>query len=95
MGVLTGVTGGIIRDVLTGEIPHIFRPTEPLYRVAALAGATGYIALQGLGCPTKIAALAGMALIASLRLAAMRWHVSPATPPARSVIAGPPTRLSL
>ena len=75
MGVLTGVTGGITRDVLTGEIPHIFRPTEPLYSVAAFTGATGYMLLQAAGCPTKPAAFIGMALIAGLRLAAMRWHI--------------------
>src|SRR4051812_39819710 len=37
MGVLTGVGGGIARDVLVSEVPVVF--TAELYAVAALAGA--------------------------------------------------------
>jgi uncharacterized membrane protein YeiH len=39
LGVVTGVAGGILRDVLIGEVPMVFRPEIRLYATAALAGA--------------------------------------------------------
>jgi uncharacterized membrane protein YeiH len=38
LGVVTGVAGGIVRDVLLGEIPLVFPPQIHLYATAALAG---------------------------------------------------------
>ena len=72
MGTMTGVAGGVIRDVLSAEVPLIFRKGE-LYATAAIAGAILYLLLEGAGIPRQIAALAGMAAIAALRLAAIFW----------------------
>lgn len=49
MGILTGVAGGVIRDVLSSEIPLLFRSTETLYSVAALGGVLVYLLLQEAG----------------------------------------------
>ena len=38
LGVVTGVGGGVIRDVLTGQVPLIFRKSE-LYAIPAAVGA--------------------------------------------------------
>ncbi|HEX6043894.1 MAG TPA: trimeric intracellular cation channel family protein, partial [Pyrinomonadaceae bacterium] len=46
LGMLTGVGGGILRDVLVAEIPHVLR--SDLYAVAALAGAVTVIIGQQL-----------------------------------------------
>jgi len=73
MGTLTGVAGGVVRDVLSAETPLLFRPTEPLYATAAIAGASGYLALEAAGVARTPAALAGMAIVAALRLAAIGW----------------------
>src|SRR5690606_4681975 len=70
MGVMTGVAGGVVRDVLTGEVPLILRPGT-LYATAAIAGASVYIVLQAAGLPRSPAGLAGMATIAVLRFAAI------------------------
>ncbi|HJR67469.1 MAG TPA: trimeric intracellular cation channel family protein [Gemmatimonadaceae bacterium] len=72
MGTMTGVAGGVIRDVLSAEIPLIFRKGE-LYATAAIAGAILYLLLEAAGVPRQIAALTGMAAIAALRLAAIFW----------------------
>ena len=72
MGTMTGVAGGVIRDVLSAEVPLIFRKGE-LYATAAIAGATLYLVLEAVGIPRQAAALIGMAAIAGLRLAAILW----------------------
>ncbi|HVH12767.1 MAG TPA: trimeric intracellular cation channel family protein [Longimicrobium sp.] len=72
MGAMTGTAGGMLRDVLTNEIPLILRPVMELYATAAIAGITLYLALETLGIPRESAALAGMAAIAALRFAAIR-----------------------
>lgn len=72
MGVLTGVAGGVIRDVLTTEIPMILHRGE-LYATAAIAGIGVYLALVGLGVPSPAPSLGGMAVIVGLRLGAIVW----------------------
>jgi uncharacterized membrane protein YeiH len=69
---MTGVAGGVLRDVLLGEIPLIFRPGR-LYATVAIVGAGLYLLLAGRGVARETAALAGMGTIAGLRLAAIFW----------------------
>ena len=72
MGALTGVAGGVLRDVLTGEIPLILRKGQ-IYATAAIAGIVLYVLLQG-WLDRTVAALAGMACIAAIRLGAIAWN---------------------
>jgi uncharacterized membrane protein YeiH len=72
MGALTGVAGGVLRDLLTGEIPLILRKGQ-IYATAAIAGVVAYVALQAVMDRTT-AGLAGMAIIAGLRLGAIAWN---------------------
>jgi uncharacterized membrane protein YeiH len=72
MGVLTGVAGGVIRDVLTTEIPMILQRGE-LYATAAITGVAVFLALVGLDVPAPVPSLVGMAVIVALRLAAIVW----------------------
>ena len=72
MGTLTGVAGGAVRDVLSGEIPLILRKGQ-IYATAAIAGAVAYLLLQGVMDRTA-AGLAGVAVIAALRLGAIAWN---------------------
>ena len=74
MGTITGVAGGVVRDVLLGEIPLIFRPGR-LYATAAIVGAALYVLLRGRGVSQEVAAAAGMGLITALRLGAIFWKV--------------------
>jgi uncharacterized membrane protein YeiH len=70
LGVLTGVGGGIARDILLSEIPTVLR--TDLYAVAALAGAVTVVIGRMLQVPTPIVATAGAALTFWLRLMAIR-----------------------
>lgn len=74
MGVITGVVGGVARDVLLAEIPLILRRGQ-LYASAAVAGAALYLLLERAGAPRDAAALAGMAAIALVRFAAIVWRL--------------------
>ena len=74
MGTITGVAGGVFRDVLTAEIPLVMRPGR-LYATAAIVGAASYLLMEGLHVPSDVAALSGMAVIAGLRLAAILWRL--------------------
>jgi uncharacterized membrane protein YeiH len=75
LGMLTGIGGGIARDVLLSEIPAVMR--AEVYAVAALAGATVVVVGDALGWPSTAMACAGALLCFILRLAAMRydWHL--------------------
>jgi uncharacterized membrane protein YeiH len=48
---------------------------DTLYATAAIAGATAYLALQAFGVERTSAALAGMGVVAALRLAAIVWRL--------------------
>lgn len=72
MGTMTGSAGGVIRDVLLVDIPVILRRGR-IYATAAIVGIAVYLLLQGLGMTQLWAELLGMAVVASLRLAAIIW----------------------
>jgi uncharacterized membrane protein YeiH len=74
MGAVTGVAGGVLRDVLTAEIPLILRRGR-FYATAAIAGVVLYLVLGHLVDRT-VAGLAGMFAIAALRIAAIHWDLS-------------------
>ena len=74
MGTLTGVAGGVIRDVLTAQIPMVMR-RGPIYATACIAGVAVYLLLETV-LPRDVAAIAGMATIAALRLAAILWDLT-------------------
>lgn len=72
LGTMTGVAGGVLRDVLANDVPMILRRGD-LYASAAIAGTTLYLVLQSFGVPPSPAALTGMATIVALRMAAIVW----------------------
>ena len=82
MGTITGVAGGVIRDVLSAEVPLILKPGQ-LYASAAIAGVILYLTLEAVGVESQAAALIGMAAIAALRLAAIFWGLRLPVPPIR------------
>lgn len=73
VGVITGVGGGIIRDVLAGNTPHVF--VKHFYACASLLGALACALLwRWLG--NTVAILGGAALVVVLRLCAARFRWS-------------------
>lgn len=84
LGMLTGIGGGMVRDVLLREIPTVLR-TE-LYAIAALLGAAVVVLGRTLQLPSPATAIAGAILCFGLRFIAMRrgWQLPTARPPEQS-----------
>jgi len=79
MGVMTGVMGGMLRDVITARVPLILQ--KEIYATAAVAGIVAYLILRTLLVPKAFAFIAGMAVVVVLRLVAIRWRLNfPAVP---------------
>jgi uncharacterized membrane protein YeiH len=75
LGVITGVAGGILRDVLSQEIPMVFRQEMYLYATAAFSGAVLFVLLPEIGIQGSIQSYLSSGLILCLRLAAIRWKI--------------------
>jgi uncharacterized membrane protein YeiH len=76
MGVITGVAGGILRDLLIGEIPLVFRREIYLYATAAFFGAALYVGLARLFGDFQIYIALGAVATLTLRLAGIRWRIA-------------------
>jgi uncharacterized membrane protein YeiH len=71
LGMLTGIGGGMLRDVLVSDIPAVLH--SDLYAVAALAGAIIVVAGHVLNTPLAASALAGATVCFGIRLMAL-WR---------------------
>lgn len=75
LGTVTGVGGGVIRDVLSAEIPFVLRRGN-LYASTVILGIAVYLVLESVGVGRQSASLVGMALVAGVRFAAIRWELA-------------------
>jgi uncharacterized membrane protein YeiH len=84
LGMLTGIGGGMLRDLLLAEIPTVLR--SEFYAVAALAGAVVVVAGHVLNFQPTAMAIAGAALCFGIRLIAIwrGWRLPVAYLPQRS-----------
>jgi len=75
LGMLTGIGGGMVRDVLSAEVPSVLR--GEIYAVAALAGAAVVVLGRLMHFPSTAVAIAGAALCFGLRYMTIRhgWHL--------------------
>lgn len=75
VGTLTGIGGGIIRDIMAGEVPSVLR--KNVYALAAILGAACYYCLMILGIGILPSVLAAAGLTVALRLLAtyFHWHL--------------------
>jgi uncharacterized membrane protein YeiH len=71
MGTMTGVAGGVLRDVITAQVPLILR--RDIYATAAIVGVALYLLLQAAGLQRSRAFGTGMVVVVALRLLAIRW----------------------
>ena len=74
LGMLTGVGGGIMRDVLIDRTPYIFK--KHVYALASIGGALVYYLLRHLVEGTVVASVVGMLLVIIVRLLAAKYHWS-------------------
>ena len=69
MGVITGIGGGMLRDMLTAQVPLIMR--REIYATAALSGSLCTVFIPG-----ELGLWAGMLTCCLLRLGAIGWRMS-------------------
>ncbi|GAA5215971.1 trimeric intracellular cation channel family protein [Corallincola platygyrae] len=73
MGVITGVAGGMMRDVVCRQVPMILR--KDIYATASIVSCITYTGLLMLGVSDKTSSLVGIGVGFVLRLAAIQWHL--------------------
>lgn len=73
MGVITGIGGGIIRDLVTGHPTLLMR--RELYMTPILLGGVLFVVLKSAGLmETRYAAAFSILTITAVRLGAIRWN---------------------
>lgn len=72
LGMLSGIGGGVVRDMLLAQVPLVLQRGE-LYAVAALAGASLVSVGAALGWPMAVVMVGGALLTFALRMASLRF----------------------
>ncbi len=80
VGMLTGIGGGLFRDLLTGEIPVVLQ--RDIYAVVALGGAAVVVLLSRIELAGPLPLAAAAAAVTGVRLLALyrRWSAPVAVP---------------
>ena len=86
LGMLTGIGGGIVRDLLSAEVPSVLR--GDIYAVAALTGAAVVVVGRLLQLPGTATTITGAIICFTLRFVAIRrgWQLPVAGRIARSTV---------
>ncbi|MEH6710049.1 trimeric intracellular cation channel family protein [Paraglaciecola polaris] len=72
LGTMTGVFGGLIRDVICREIPLVLK--GELYATGCIVGGASYVTALYFGLSTYGCMVLGFVVTLSIRLLAMKWH---------------------
>ncbi|MDP5041521.1 MAG: trimeric intracellular cation channel family protein [Paraglaciecola sp.] len=72
LGTMTGVFGGLIRDVICREIPLVLK--GELYATACILGGACYMGAMSLNLSPVLCLSTGFAITLIFRLGAMKWH---------------------
>src|SRR4051812_26265798 len=74
LGAITGIGGGILRDVLLRDVPTVLR--HDLYAIPALLGAAVLVAAQQSGSDNPVFPVLGIGVCVGVRLAGLRYGVN-------------------
>ncbi len=74
LGTVTGVGGGVIRDVFVRRVPGVLR-SEDLYATAAFLGCVFYVSMALTSVPTSISMIMAIALITIIRMASLMFRL--------------------
>lgn len=74
LGAITGIGGGMLRDVLLGEVPTVLR--HDLYAVPALLGASVLVLAQKTGSSSPVFPVIGVAVCVAVRLVGLKYGVN-------------------
>jgi uncharacterized membrane protein YeiH len=80
LGAITGIGGGMLRDILLGETPTVLR--RELYAIPALLGAGVVVAAQSAGSSNPLFPLLGGCLCFGMRMIGLRYGLDAPTAPA-------------
>lgn len=72
MGTITGVFGGLLRDVICREVPLVLN--GELYAITCILGGLAYACLHYSGLDSQFCALVAVIVTVLVRLGALRWH---------------------
>lgn len=75
IGVVNGIVGGVLKDVLCNEIPSVFRVNTQLYATCSFVGCIIYLGLQELGLTPASAFGIGVTFTVVLRLVAIQFRI--------------------
>ena len=81
LGAITGIGGGMLRDILVNEVPHVLR--GGLYAVPALLGAAIVVAASEAGARSAVFPLLGMVVCFAVRIFALSRDINPQRDPPR------------
>ncbi|UKJ08636.1 trimeric intracellular cation channel family protein [Solitalea lacus] len=73
LGTMTGAFGGVIRDILINEIPHVFR--KEIYATACIIGGVVFFLLLSLNVERHYAEVAAAVAVVVVRIVAIRYHL--------------------
>jgi uncharacterized membrane protein YeiH len=79
LGTITGIGGGMLRDVLLRQVPTVLR--EGLYAIPALLGATVLVVAQEAGSTNPVFPVLGVLVCVVVRLFGLKYEVNVPTPP--------------
>ncbi|ATL48670.1 hypothetical protein COR50_16695 [Chitinophaga caeni] len=74
LGTLTGTFGGVIRDVLSGDKPLLFR--KEIYALACIIGGSLYFFARKMGILTHISEVLCIVIIVTIRMLSVRYNIS-------------------
>jgi uncharacterized membrane protein YeiH len=78
LGIITGVGGGILRDILSGDMPVVFR--REVYATIAAIGSATYLLLKPTELTATNAAVIATTFVFTLRLLAIRYRLDAPRP---------------
>ena len=74
MGVITGIFGGVLRDIVCNEVPMVFRDGKP-YAICAFLGSWMFLLMGMYGVPREFALWSSAFFISGMRLLTWKFDV--------------------
>ena len=74
MGVITGIFGGVLRDIVCNEVPMVFRDGKP-YAICAFIGSWMYLLMKKIGIDPDFALWSSATVITALRLITWKFDM--------------------
>ena len=74
MGVITGIFGGVLRDIVCNEVPMVFRGGKP-YAICAFIGSWMYLLMKKIGIDPDFALWSSATVITALRLITWKFDM--------------------